>query len=102
MAALAEPSQVKILLADDDLEILRITRTRLSKRGFHLIEAHDGEEARGVAFHARGSAALRADPPGAGGRNNACGQHVPRGHGPGCAVGGARGGKRRAQRGAGG
>ena len=45
MAAIAEPSQVKILLADDDLEILRITRTRLSKRGFNLIEAHDGEEA---------------------------------------------------------
>ena len=50
MAALAEPSQVKILLADDDLEILRITRTRLSKRGFHLIEAHDGEEALEMAM----------------------------------------------------
>jgi len=45
VAAIVEPSQVTILLADDDLEILRITRTRLAKRGFNLIEAHDGEEA---------------------------------------------------------
>ena len=45
-----DSSQVKILLADDDLEILRITRTRLSKRGFTIIEAHDGEEALELAM----------------------------------------------------
>jgi len=43
-------SQVKLLLADDDMEILRIMRKRLSKRGYQLIEAHNGEEALQLAL----------------------------------------------------
>ena len=50
MADTPDLSQVKILLADDDLEILRITRTRLAKRGFTIVEAHDGEEALEMAL----------------------------------------------------
>lgn len=40
-----ERNQVKLLLADDDMEILRIMRKRLSKRGYQLLEAYNGEEA---------------------------------------------------------
>ena len=45
MATTVKRNQVKLLLADDDMEILRIMRKRLSKRGYQLIEAHNGEEA---------------------------------------------------------
>jgi DNA-binding response OmpR family regulator len=38
-------SDVRILIADDDLEILRILRKQLTKRGYSLLEAHDGEQA---------------------------------------------------------
>jgi DNA-binding response OmpR family regulator len=34
-----------VLIADDDLEILNLTRTLLRRRGFHVIEASDGDEA---------------------------------------------------------
>ena len=50
MAETPDMSKVTILLADDDLDILRITRTRLSKRGFTILEAHDGEEALELAL----------------------------------------------------
>jgi DNA-binding response OmpR family regulator len=50
VATQVERSQVKILIADDDMEILRILRARLSKRGYQLVEAHDGEEALQVAL----------------------------------------------------
>lgn len=42
--------QVKILIADDDVEILRIVRKCLSTAGFQLIEANDGEEALSAAL----------------------------------------------------
>ena len=35
----------KVLIADDDLEILNLTRTLLRRRGFEVIEASDGDEA---------------------------------------------------------
>jgi DNA-binding response OmpR family regulator len=38
-------SQVKILIADDDMEILRILRTKLSSLGYQVVEANNGEEA---------------------------------------------------------
>lgn len=34
-----------VLIADDDLEILKLTRTLLRRRGFEVIEASDGDEA---------------------------------------------------------
>ncbi len=45
MATTVERGQVKLLIADDDMEILRIMRKRLSKRGYQLLEASNGEEA---------------------------------------------------------
>ena len=45
MATTVERSKVKLLIADDDMEILRIMRKRLSKRGYQLLEASNGEEA---------------------------------------------------------
>ncbi len=45
MAAEVKRSQVKILISDDDVEILRIMRKRLTQRGYQLIEANNGEEA---------------------------------------------------------
>ena len=53
MATQVETSQVKLLLADDDMEILRIMRKRLSKRGYQLIEAQNGEEALQTALAER-------------------------------------------------
>lgn len=50
MPTTVKRSQVKLLLADDDMEILRIMRKRLSKRGYQLIEAHNGEEALQLAL----------------------------------------------------
>ncbi len=43
-------SQVKILIADDDMEILRIVRTKLQSRGYAIVEANDGEEALQLAL----------------------------------------------------
>ena len=34
-----------VLIADDDLEILNLTRSLLRRRGFDVIEASDGDEA---------------------------------------------------------
>jgi DNA-binding response OmpR family regulator len=34
-----------VLIADDDLEILNLTRSLLRRRGFEVIEASDGDEA---------------------------------------------------------
>lgn len=34
-----------VLIADDDLEILNLTRTLLRRRGFTVLEASDGDEA---------------------------------------------------------
>lgn len=45
MANEVQRSQVKILIADDDMEILRIMRKRLQNRGYQLFEANNGEEA---------------------------------------------------------
>lgn len=45
MSVDVERSQVKLLIADDDMEILRIMRKRFSRRGYQLIEANNGEEA---------------------------------------------------------
>jgi DNA-binding response OmpR family regulator len=40
------PKQTKtVLIADDDLEILNLTRSLLRRRGFEVIEASDGDEA---------------------------------------------------------
>jgi DNA-binding response OmpR family regulator len=40
------PKQTKtVLIADDDLEILNLTRSLLRRRGFDVIEASDGDEA---------------------------------------------------------
>jgi DNA-binding response OmpR family regulator len=35
----------KVLIVDDDLEILNLTRSLLRRRGFDVIEASDGDEA---------------------------------------------------------
>lgn len=45
-------NQLRVLIADDDLEILRIIRKRLS-RDFQLIEAHNGSEALTLALEER-------------------------------------------------
>ena len=44
MSTDAKPAQ-KILIADDDLEILALLRRHLSKKGLEIVEASDGEEA---------------------------------------------------------
>ena len=46
-------SRVKLLLADDDLEILSIMRKRLSTRGYELVEANNGDEALELALSER-------------------------------------------------
>jgi DNA-binding response OmpR family regulator len=38
-------NQTTVLIADDDLEILNLTRNLLRRRGFHVIEAQNGDEA---------------------------------------------------------
>ena len=53
MSTQVETSQIKLLLADDDMEIIRIMRKRLSKRGYQLIEAQNGEEALQTALSER-------------------------------------------------
>ena len=53
MATQVETNQIRLLLADDDMEILRIMRKRLSKRGYQLIEAQNGEEALQTALAER-------------------------------------------------
>jgi DNA-binding response OmpR family regulator len=35
----------KVLIVDDDLEILNLTRSLMRRRGFEVIEASDGDEA---------------------------------------------------------
>jgi DNA-binding response OmpR family regulator len=35
----------KVLIADDDLEILNLTRSLMRRRGFDVLEASDGDEA---------------------------------------------------------
>ena len=43
---MSEAQQIrKILIADDDLEILNLVKHHLSKRPVHIVEASDGEEA---------------------------------------------------------
>jgi DNA-binding response OmpR family regulator len=37
--------QSTILIADDDSDILETLTFRLEQRGFHVVQAHDGEEA---------------------------------------------------------
>lgn len=39
------PKPNKVLIVDDDLEILNLTRSLLRRRGFDVIEASDGDEA---------------------------------------------------------
>ena len=39
------PSSIRVLIADDDLEILGITRSLMRRRGFEVLEAQDGDEA---------------------------------------------------------
>lgn len=39
------PKPAKVLIVDDDLEILNLTRSLLRRRGFDVIEASDGDEA---------------------------------------------------------
>jgi len=41
----AGDNAITVLIADDDLEILNLTRTLLRRRGFKVIEASDGDEA---------------------------------------------------------
>ena len=53
VATTVETKQVKLLLADDDMEILRIMRKRFSKRGYQIVEAQNGEEALQVALAER-------------------------------------------------
>lgn len=45
MGTTVQRSQVKVLIADDDFEILRIMRKRLTQRGYQIVEANNGEEA---------------------------------------------------------
>jgi len=39
------PSDVTVLLADDDMEILRVLHKSLDKQGYQVHQAHDGAEA---------------------------------------------------------
>jgi DNA-binding response OmpR family regulator len=39
------PKKPRVLIADDDLEILGLTRSLLRRRGFEVLEASDGDEA---------------------------------------------------------
>ena len=45
MSTEVQAGQVRILTADDDIDIVRIIHKRLSQRGFEVITADDGEEA---------------------------------------------------------
>jgi DNA-binding response OmpR family regulator len=42
---MTSPRKPRVLIADDDLEILGLTRSLLRRRGFDVIEASDGDEA---------------------------------------------------------
>ena len=50
MATKVQRSQVKVLISDDDFEILRIMRKRLTQRGYQIVEANNGEEALQLAL----------------------------------------------------
>lgn len=41
----ASDDTTTVLIADDDLDILNITRRLMTKRGFNVLEASDGDEA---------------------------------------------------------
>ena len=41
----SQKATTKVLIADDDLEILGITRSLMRRRGFDVLEAQDGDEA---------------------------------------------------------
>ncbi|MFI5309437.1 MAG: response regulator transcription factor, partial [Polyangiales bacterium] len=41
----AKQQQPTVLVVDDDLEILNLTRSLMRRRGFSVIEASDGDEA---------------------------------------------------------
>ena len=41
----ARKRNTKVLIVDDDLEILNLTRSLMRRRGFDVIEASDGDEA---------------------------------------------------------
>ena len=41
----ARKHPTKVLIVDDDLEILNLTRSLMRRRGFDVIEASDGDEA---------------------------------------------------------
>ena len=43
--AMTSQRKARVLIADDDLEILGLTRSLLRRRGFEVIEASDGDEA---------------------------------------------------------
>jgi len=43
--AMTSQRKARVLIADDDLEILGLTRSLLRRRGFDVIEASDGDEA---------------------------------------------------------
>jgi DNA-binding response OmpR family regulator len=40
-----QKQNTKVLIVDDDLEILNLTRSLMRRRGFEVIEASDGDEA---------------------------------------------------------
>ena len=42
---MTSPKKPRVLIADDDLEILGLTRSLLWRRGFEVLEASDGDEA---------------------------------------------------------
>ncbi len=42
---MTSPKKPRVLIADDDLEILGLTRSLLRRRGFEVLEASDGDEA---------------------------------------------------------
>ena len=45
MTTTVAPSDVTVLLADDDMEILRVLTKSLEKQGYSVHQAHDGAEA---------------------------------------------------------
>lgn len=45
MTTTVAPSDVTVLLADDDMEILRVLHKSLDKQGYQVHQAHDGAEA---------------------------------------------------------
>jgi DNA-binding response OmpR family regulator len=48
-----DTKQPTVLIADDDLDILQLTRSLVKRRGFPILEASDGDEAMKMVLESR-------------------------------------------------